>query len=212
VNCFPETRSTEMLPRQRLRALVVWEKVEQFVAKDCDAAGFEANHRDSRFDFRRQRVEDFEQQLLRAVEHAKIVERATAAKICARKNYVISSGFENIDRGFGGRGQEIVVEGVGHRRRCGRQGLKPGFLLALDAALKRRSSTARLKPCSDTSRTTLASLRGRTNASAPTRVCVSRTVEPLPEVSGAKAGMLRWCGIPATIFATSRKTAVVSSD
>jgi hypothetical protein len=50
---------------------------------------------------------------LRAVEHAKIVERATAAKICARKNYVISSGFENIDRGFGGRGQEIVVEGVG---------------------------------------------------------------------------------------------------
>ena len=106
------------MPRQRLRASVIWKKVQQFVAEDGDAAGLESDDGDSRFDFGRERVENFKKQCLRAIEHAEVVERTAAAEIGAWENHVISGGFENIDGGFGGRGQEIVVEGVGPEENC----------------------------------------------------------------------------------------------
>jgi hypothetical protein len=50
---------------------------------------------------------------LRAVEHAEVVERAAAAEIGLREEDAVSGGFEDFDGGYGGGGEEIVVEGVG---------------------------------------------------------------------------------------------------
>src|ERR1700728_339576 len=101
------------LPGQGLGTSVVRKKVQQFIAKNGNAAGLKSNDRDSRFDFRRERVENLEQQRLCSVEHAKVVERAAATQIRLRKNHLVSSGLQNFDPGFGGCRQKIVVEGVG---------------------------------------------------------------------------------------------------
>ena len=90
-------------------------------------------------------VEDFQQQAFGAVEHAEVVEGASAAEVGARDDDAESGGFEDFDGGIGGAREEIVVEGVGPEEdvRASSQGLKPHHLSALDAALKRHSSTPR---------------------------------------------------------------------
>ena len=65
------------------------------------------------FDFREKLVHDLEQQGLGAVEHADVVEGASAAEVGARDGDVEAGGFEDFGGGFGGRGQEVIVEGVG---------------------------------------------------------------------------------------------------
>ena len=98
---------------QGLGAVVVGEEIEEFVAEDGDAAGFESDDGDAGFDFGLELIEDFEQQGLGAVEHAEVVEGAAAAEIGLRDDDAISGGFEDFDGGLGGGGEEIVVEGVG---------------------------------------------------------------------------------------------------
>ena len=61
----------------------------------------------------REFVEDLEQQGFGAVEHAEVVEGASAAEVGLRQDHVVSGGFEDFDGGFGGCGMEVVVEGVG---------------------------------------------------------------------------------------------------
>jgi hypothetical protein len=73
---------------------------------------------------------------LRAVEHAEVVEWTATTEIGLGKDDVISGGFEDVDRGFGGRRQEIVIEGVGPEKNqrsvrtarigVGSTALKPG--------------------------------------------------------------------------------------
>ena len=110
---FEKLAEQESLAGESLRALVVREEVEQFVAEDGDAAGFEADDGDAGLDFGLELVENFEQQRLSPVEHAEIVEWAAAAEVRLREDDAVSGGFQNFDSGFGGGGQEIVVEGVG---------------------------------------------------------------------------------------------------
>src|SRR5260370_29532107 len=87
--------------------------MHQFVAKDGDATGLEPYDGDTGFDFGREFVEDFKQERLSAVEHAVVVERAAAAEIRFWDDDTESGGFEDFDGGFGGAGQEIIVESVG---------------------------------------------------------------------------------------------------
>ena len=75
-----EFAEQEGLFAQGLGAFVVREEVEEFVAEDGDAAGLESDDGDSGFDLGRECVEDVEEQGLGAVEHAEVVERASAAE------------------------------------------------------------------------------------------------------------------------------------
>jgi hypothetical protein len=108
-----EFAEQERLTAQGLSAVVVWKEIDEFVAEDGDAAGFETYDGDSGFDLGLERVEDFEEQTLGAVEHAEVVEGASAAEVGARDENAEASGFEDFDGGAGGGGEEIVVEGVG---------------------------------------------------------------------------------------------------
>jgi hypothetical protein len=96
-----------------LGAAVVGEEVEEFVAEDGDAAGLESDDGDSGFDFGSEFVEDVEEQRLGAVEHAEVVERASAAEVGLGEEDAVSGGFEDFDGGAGGGRVEVVVEGVG---------------------------------------------------------------------------------------------------
>ena len=107
-----EFAEQEGLAGQGLRAFVVGEEVEEFVAEDGDAAGFEADDGDTGFDFGGEFVEDLEQEGLSAVEHAVVVEGASAAEVGAWDDDLEAGGFEDFDGGFRGTGVEIVIEGV----------------------------------------------------------------------------------------------------
>ena len=69
---------------QGLGAGVVREEVDELVAEDGDAAGFQPDDGDSGFDLRLELVQNFEEQRFGAVEHAEVVERASAAEIGLR--------------------------------------------------------------------------------------------------------------------------------
>src|SRR5208282_3648884 len=108
----------EDLLREGLRAFVFGEKVREFVAEDGGAARFEDDDGRSGFDFREKLVHDLEEQVLGAVEHADVVERAAAAEVGARDGDVEAGGLEDFGGSFGGRGEEVVVERVGPEEDC----------------------------------------------------------------------------------------------
>src|SRR5579872_6445037 len=110
---FEEFAEQESLLAQGLSACIVRKEVDQFVAEDGDAAGFESDDGDAGFDFGLELVEDFEQKAFGAVEHAEVVEGASATEVRLGNEDAESGGLENFDGGAGGRGQEVVVEGVG---------------------------------------------------------------------------------------------------
>src|ERR1019366_5799865 len=101
------------LLREGLRAFVFGEKVREFVAEDGGAAGFEDDDGRCGFDFGEKLVHDLEEQALGSVEHANVVERAAAAEVGAGDGDGEAGGFQDFDGGFGGRGEEVVVESVG---------------------------------------------------------------------------------------------------
>src|SRR5438270_12100922 len=76
-----ELAQEECLLAESLGAFVMREEVNQFVAEDGDTAGLEADNGDSGRDLGLELVEDFEKQTFGAVEHAEIVEGASAAEI-----------------------------------------------------------------------------------------------------------------------------------
>src|ERR1039458_7518990 len=96
-----------------MRAFVVGKEVDEFVAEDSDATGFEADDGNAGFDFGREFVEDLEQKSLGAVEYAVVVERASAAEVGFGYDDSEACGFEDFDGGFGDAGLEIVCERVG---------------------------------------------------------------------------------------------------
>ena len=110
---FEKFAEKKSLARKGLSALVVGKEVDEFVPKDGDATGFEANKGDAGFDLGRKFVEDLQQERLGAVEHAVVVEGASAAEAGAGNDDAEACGFEDFNRGFGGVGVEIIVEGVG---------------------------------------------------------------------------------------------------
>jgi hypothetical protein len=110
---FEEFAEQESLFAQGLGALVVREEVEEFVAEDGNAAGLESDDRDSGFDLGSESVENVEEQGFGAIEHAEVVERASATERGAGDEDVVSGSLEDFDGGAGGGGAEVVVEGVG---------------------------------------------------------------------------------------------------
>src|SRR5437660_4542743 len=111
--CLDELTEEERLPRQCLGSLIAREQIQQFVSEDGDAAGLESDDRDAGLDFGRQLVEDFQEQFFRSIEHAKVVQGASAAEVGVRDYHPKASALENFDGGLGGCGLEIVVESVG---------------------------------------------------------------------------------------------------
>ena len=110
---FEELAEQKCLFAQGLSALVMREEVEEFVAEDGDAAGFESDDGDSGFDLGLELIEDIEEQGFGTVKHAEVVERASAAEMGAGDDDAVSGGFEDFYGGTGGRREEIVVERVG---------------------------------------------------------------------------------------------------
>ncbi len=110
---FEKLAEKESLFAQGLGASVVREKIRQLVAEDGDAAGFESDDGNPGFDLRLELIENLEQKGFGAIEHAEVVEGASAAEVGLRDDDAVSGGFENFDGGFGGRGEKVVVERVG---------------------------------------------------------------------------------------------------
>lgn len=102
--------------------LVVGEKIEEFVAENGDAAGFEADDGSAGRDFGGEFVEDLEKKGFGAVEHAVVVEGAAAAEVGVGDKDAEAGDFEDRDSGFCDGGLEIVIEGVGPEK-DGRTGL-----------------------------------------------------------------------------------------
>src|ERR1700733_7022330 len=96
-----------------MRAFIFGEKVEEFVAEDGGAAWLQNYDWSCRLNFGQELVHDFEEQSFGAIEHAYVVEWASTAKMGARDGDFESGGFQNLSGGYGGRRQEIIVEGVG---------------------------------------------------------------------------------------------------
>src|SRR5258706_962181 len=112
-------------------------EVKEFVAKHRDATRFEDDDGDPGIDFGGEFVEDLKQERSRAVEHAVIVERASATEIGFWHDDAEAGGFEDFDGGFRGAGVEIVIESVWPEKdwRClciGRSGV--GWRVSLAAA------------------------------------------------------------------------------
>ena len=110
---FEEFAEQESLLAQGLGAGVVRKQVDEFVAEDGDAGGLKPDDGDAGFDLGLELVEDFEQKALCAIEHAEVVEGASATEVRLGHEDAESGGLENLDGSTGGRGQEIVVEGIG---------------------------------------------------------------------------------------------------
>jgi hypothetical protein len=110
---FQEFAEKECLFAQGLGPVVVREEVEELVAEDGDAAGLESDDEGAGFDLGGEFVEDVEKEGFGAVEHAEVVERASAAEIGAGDGDAVSGGLEDFDGGAGSGREEVVVEGVG---------------------------------------------------------------------------------------------------
>ena len=78
---FQEFAEQKSLARKGLRTFIVRKQVDQLVAEDGDATGLKPDHRNSSFDFGRKFIENLQQQRLRTIEHAVIVERTSATQV-----------------------------------------------------------------------------------------------------------------------------------
>ena len=116
---FEKFTEQESLAAQGLCAFVVREKVDEFVAEDGDAGWLESDDGDSGFDLGLELIEDLEQQSLGAIEHAEVVEGASATEVGLRDEDAESSSLKDLDGGLGGAGEEVVVEGVGPEENLG---------------------------------------------------------------------------------------------
>src|SRR5882672_9735903 len=96
-----EFAQQDNLSREGLGALVSWEQIGELVAEHGGAAGLEYDDRSPCFDFGEQFIHDVEQQALGAVEHANVVERASAAEMSAGDGDVEAGGLQHFDRGLG---------------------------------------------------------------------------------------------------------------
>src|SRR5262249_55056577 len=94
-------------------------QVGQFVAEYGDAAGFESDDGNAGFDFGFELIEDSEEQVFGAVQHAEVVERASAAEVGLRDQDAESGSFQDFYGGAGGLGDEVGVEGDGQETLLG---------------------------------------------------------------------------------------------
>ena len=78
---FEELAQQECLLRKRTGTDVIRKEIDQFVAKDGNAARLKSYDRNTGFDFRQQGVEDLKQLRFGPVEHADVIERTPAAQI-----------------------------------------------------------------------------------------------------------------------------------
>jgi hypothetical protein len=108
-----ELAEVEHLRLGLVRAFVVRQQANGFVAEDGDATRLEADNLSTALEFGSEHVKRAEQERLGAVEHSEIVERTTAAEPLGRHDDVKASVFENLDGGASGSRAEIVVERVG---------------------------------------------------------------------------------------------------
>jgi hypothetical protein len=102
-----------------LRAGVVGKEVREFVAEDSYTGRFQSDYGDAGFDLGLELVEDFQEQAFGAIQHAEVVQGASAAEIGVGNEDAESGSFQDLDSGTGGLGEEVVVEGVGPEKNLG---------------------------------------------------------------------------------------------
>src|SRR5579871_4671527 len=102
---FKKLAEQKSLARQCLGALVMREQVDEFVAEDGDATRLKTDDRNSGLNFRRELIEDLQQQGFGSIEHAVVVERAAAAQVGAGNDDAIAGVLQNFDGGACGGGQ-----------------------------------------------------------------------------------------------------------
>ncbi len=76
------------LALQPQRARIGREQIPEFIAKDGSATWFQNNHRQACINCAAQRLQNLLEILFRAIEHAKVIQRATAAEMLLRNQYV----------------------------------------------------------------------------------------------------------------------------
>ena len=116
---FQEFAQQERLFAQGLRTGVVGEEICEFVAEDSYARRFQSNYGDAGFDLGLELIEDLQEQVFGAIQHAEVVEGASAAEIGLGNEDAESGGFEDLYGGAGGLGEEVVVESVGPEENFG---------------------------------------------------------------------------------------------
>src|SRR5581483_870010 len=102
----------ERLLGQTAGAIVLGEKVAQFIAENGGATGLQAHNGNIGVNEWRQGIQDFQQQVLGAAEHSEVVKGAPATQTAGRKQDLIACRLQNLDSGDCGIRQEIVVKGV----------------------------------------------------------------------------------------------------
>jgi hypothetical protein len=71
----------ECLLREALSTFVVREEVDEFIAEDGDTTWLQSDDWNTGFDFESQGIENLEEQVFGAVEHAEVIERTAATEI-----------------------------------------------------------------------------------------------------------------------------------
>ena len=77
---FEKLTQQKSLLAEALGIFIVGEKIDQFIAEDCDTTWLQANDGNACANLRLQGLEDLTQQPLSSIEHALVIERTPAAQ------------------------------------------------------------------------------------------------------------------------------------
>src|SRR5882724_33524 len=88
------------------------QKVGHLIAKDRDAAWFDSDDRRACLNITPQGGQRLFQRGFRLVEHAEVIERASATECLLRNFYLIAGVLQDFNSGFGDIGMEIVTERI----------------------------------------------------------------------------------------------------
>lgn len=108
-----ELAEQEGLVGEAAGAVVAGEEVEELVAEDAGATGFEEEEGKAAVDLGREFREDAAEVVAGGIEEAEVVKRAAAADVLAGDLDGVSGGVEDLAGGGEGLGMVVVIPGIG---------------------------------------------------------------------------------------------------
>ncbi len=124
---FQKLTQQERLAVKSIGARISGEEVSQFIAEDRGAAGFQNDDRQSGVDLRSQALKNVREILPGFIEHAEVIQRASAAEVFLGDSYFESSVSEHFQGGPADLGPVVVVEGVRPQDHFGTGGCRISF-------------------------------------------------------------------------------------
>src|SRR5215472_17595330 len=109
----------ERLATKLLGIRVGSQQVGHLVAKDGDAARLQSDHRCPRPNLGSQDTQDLLELGLRPVEHAEVVQRASAAEGSVGNRHLISRVFQNLDSRLRNVRMEVIAKRIQPKDDCG---------------------------------------------------------------------------------------------